>query len=167
MQLKSAGPNLARVATVLFRSRLKHPTFSTSHHPTHHEYYKSHAVLDRFPSFRIQSAEIADMDVIPICMLGSQRTECNQSKTNQWLAVIDPLSSIRFHCDQGLTLSSLTSQIRWPQMTYLRRSAARLFITHSAMGSPAVVLTWGQKSASGGMHEQVMKTKKGYTDPAG
>ena len=47
---------------------------------------------------------------------------------------------------QALTPSTSGFQILWPQMTYLRLSVARLFMTHSAISLPEVVAVFNSRS---------------------
>lgn len=65
--------------------------------------------------------------------------EYSSERTYQWFWVISPRSSMARHDVHDMTESTPGLQMRWPQMTYLRLSEARLFMTHSAICLPELV----------------------------
>ncbi len=105
-------------------------------HPSHPKLVEAH--VDVIPTFRPSQRSFEP----------GKKTGCQSRKgedeemTDQWLAVMEPLSSIPRHPDHGPTASRVGDQIFCPQMTYLRLRVPRLFITHSAMGRPDSVRTW-------------------------
>lgn len=86
------------------------------------------------------SPVVGNMDVIPMqvsVFLFSNMG--HKHNTHQWFWVKSSRSSMGSHSPQSFSSWVSAIQILCPQMTYLRSSSARFFMTHSAISFPESV----------------------------